>query len=79
MAAWLVVWLVIGLVSVVAILVCLVGLVRHALILGRSAQAFQRELQPIVDELAREGAKASETSASISHRRPGAASRRPRG
>ena len=73
MAPWLVVWLVIGLVSTIAILVCLIGLVRHALILGRSAQAFQRELQPIVDELAREGAKASETSASISRRRPGGA------
>ena len=79
MAPWLVVWLVIGLVSSVAILVCVIGLVRHALVLGRSAQAFQRELQPIVDELAREGAKASETSASISHRRSGGASRRPRG
>jgi hypothetical protein len=75
MAPWLVVWLVIGLVSTVAIVVCLIGLVRHALILGRSAQAFQRELQPIVDELAREGAKASETGASISRRRPGGAAR----
>ena len=79
MAPWLVVWLVIGLVSTVAVLVCLIGLVRHALILGRSAQAFQRDLRPIMDELAREGAKASETSASISHRGPGDASRRPRG
>jgi len=79
MAPWLVVWLVIGLISTVAVLVCLVGLVRHALILGRSVQAFQRELQPIVDDLAREGAQASRTGESISRRKPGGPSRRPPG
>ena len=79
MAPWLVVWLVIGLVSSVAILVCLIGLVRHALILGRSVQAFQQELQPILDEVSREGAKASQTGASISGRGPGRASGRARG
>jgi hypothetical protein len=68
-ASWLVTWFVIGIVSTVAILACLVGLIRHMLILGRSVKLLQEEIQPIADDVAREGQKASEHSAAIAARR----------
>lgn len=47
MEAWLVVWLVVGLVTTVALLVMLGFLVRHVILLGRTAGRMQEELQPI--------------------------------
>jgi hypothetical protein len=78
-APWLVVWLVVGIVSTVALLACLIGLVRHVLILGRTVKAFQEEIQPFVDDLAREGERASETTASMAQRGRGGPSTRPPG
>jgi uncharacterized protein HemY len=74
-ASWLLVWLVVGLVSTVAVLVCLLGLVRHVLILGRTARQFQEEVQPIADDLSRQREHAAESSASIGGRRIGGSSR----
>jgi hypothetical protein len=73
-ASWIVVWFVIGIVSTVAILACLVGLVRHLLILGRSVQQLQEEIQPIADDVAREGQKAGEHTSAIGARRRGGSS-----
>jgi len=69
MAPWLVVWFTIGIVSTLAILACLIGLMRHMLVLGRTVQRFQEEAQPIADELAKEGQRASEHMAAIGARR----------
>ena len=71
MGSWIVVWFVIGIVSTVAILACLMGLVRHLLILGRSVEQLQEELQPIADDVAREGRKAGEHTSAIGARRNG--------
>lgn len=71
MAPWLVVWFVVGIVSTVAIAACAIGLARHLMILGRAVKAFQEEVQPIADDLARESARVSETTASMSARRRG--------
>jgi len=64
-ASWIVVWFVIGIVSTVAILACLVGLLRHLLILGRSVKQLQEEIQPIAAELSSEGRKAGERTSAI--------------
>ncbi|MGZ4132854.1 MAG: hypothetical protein ACXVWF_07390 [Actinomycetota bacterium] len=75
MASWLLVWLVVGLVSTTAVLVCLLGLVRHVLILGRTVKQLQDEVQPIAEDLSRQGQRAGERTASIGGRRLGGSSR----
>ena len=69
MASWIVVWFVTGIVSTIAILACLAGLVRHLLILGRSVKQLQEEIQPIADDMAREGQRAAEHTSAIGARR----------
>ncbi len=71
MAPWLVVWFTVGIVSTVAILACLIGLMRHVLVLGRTVQRFRDEAQPIADDLARERTQASEHVAALGARRRG--------
>jgi hypothetical protein len=66
--AWLVVWLVVGLVSTAALLVMLGSLVRHVTLLGRTAGRMQEEIQPIADEVAAASARAAETAAGLSER-----------
>ena len=78
MAPWLVVWFTVGIVSTIAILACLIGLMRHMLVLGRTVQRFQEEAQPIADDVAREGQRASEHMAAISARRSNSSSTGPR-
>jgi hypothetical protein len=66
--AWLVVWLVVGLVTTGALLVMLGYLVRHVILLGRTAGQMQQELQPIADEVAAASARAADTAAGLSER-----------
>jgi hypothetical protein len=68
MDTWLVVWLVVGLITTAALLVMLGFLVRHTILLGRTAGRMQEELQPIADELAAASARAADTAASFSGR-----------
>ena len=68
MEAWLVVWLVVGLVTTGALLVMLGFLVRHVILLGRTASRMQEELQPIADELAAASARAADAAAGLSER-----------
>ncbi|MGH2641359.1 MAG: hypothetical protein ACRDGO_06640 [Actinomycetota bacterium] len=80
MKAWLVVWLVVGLVTTGALLVMLGFLVRHAILLGRTAGRMQEELQPIADEMAAASARAADTASRLSERAsPRGASARRRG
>jgi len=53
------VWIIVGVVSTLAIAVVLVGLVRHVLLLGRTLRRFQEEVQPIAEDIAVEGERAS--------------------
>jgi hypothetical protein len=71
------VWFVIGIVSTLAILACLLGLVRHLLILGRTVKELQKELRPITNDLAREGQRAGEHASAIGDRRRGGSSGAP--
>ena len=81
MEAWLVVWLVVGLVTTAALLVMLGFLVRHVILLGRTAGRMQEEIQPIADEVVAAaqmvvengGESLDEASRLSDHRRVGAA------
>lgn len=71
MSTWLVVWIVLGAVSTLALLALVLALGRHVLILGRTARRFQEEVGPIADEIAREGARASEHADRLGRTRRG--------
>jgi hypothetical protein len=77
--AWLVVWLVVGLVTTGALLVMLGYLVRHVILLGRTAGRMQQELQPIADEVAAASARAADTAAGLSERASSARTPRRKG
>ena len=79
MGPWLVVWFVVGIVSTVAVLACLIGLLRHLLVLGRTVKQLQDEVQPIADDLARERQRASTHVAAIGERRRRGSSNEARG
>jgi hypothetical protein len=66
---WLVVWFVVGIVSTVAVLALLITLIRHLLVLGRTARRMQDELSPIVQEISSEGTRASDRASRLSPRR----------
>ena len=69
MGPWLVVWFVVAIVSTVAVLACLIGLLRHMLVLGRTVKQLQEEVRPIADDLAKERQRASAHVAAIGERR----------
>ena len=69
LAPWLVTWFVVAIVSTVAVIACLIGLLRHLLVLGRTVKQMQEEMRPIAEELARERQRASEHVAAIGERR----------
>ena len=79
MGPWLVVWFVVGIVSTVAVLACLIGLLRHMLVLGRTVRQLQEEVQPIADDLAKERQRASAHVAAIGERRRRGSSSEARG
>jgi hypothetical protein len=79
MDPWLVVWLVVGLLTTVALLAMLGFLVRHVILLGRTAGRMQDELLPIADEVAAASARAADAAASLSGRAEPERSARRRG
>ena len=78
LAPWLVTWFVVGIVSTIAVLACLIGLLRHLLVLGRTVKQLQDEVRPLSEELSREQRRASEHVPAIGERRRrGSATRAP--
>ncbi|HEX9300477.1 MAG TPA: hypothetical protein VF968_10155 [Actinomycetota bacterium] len=71
MSTWLVVWIVLGAVSTLALAALVVALGRHVLLLGRTARRFQEEIGPVAEEVAREGARASEHAERLGRARRG--------
>ena len=69
LAPWLVTWFVIAIVSTVAVLACLIALLRHLLVLGRTVKQLQDEMRPIANDLSRERQRASDHVAAIGERR----------
>ena len=55
MGTWLLVWLIVAmLVPLVAIGALVAALVRHGIVVGRSAQRLQAEVSPIAEDISRE-------------------------
>ena len=67
MATPFVVWILVGIVSIVALLAVLIGLIRHVMVLARALGRFQRDVAPIAEEISAESARGSDRAA----RRPG--------
>jgi hypothetical protein len=58
--SWVFVWLVLGLLTTMVAAVFAVSLVRHALIIGRTARRFQAEVGPLAAEVGREGSETAD-------------------
>ncbi len=59
------VFTVIGLITMAAVVAVLIGLVRHAMILGRTLSHFQRDVGAIAQEITSEADRASSRAANI--------------
>jgi hypothetical protein len=66
---WLIVWFVIGIVSTLAVLACLAALIRHLMVLGRTARRMQEELAPVVREISHGGSRAGARASEFGSRR----------
>jgi len=62
-------WVVVGLLSAAAIVAVLVGLVRHALVLGRAAGRLRREVEAEATGVAAEAARAGQRAARLAQGR----------
>ncbi|MEA2554777.1 MAG: hypothetical protein QOI60_108 [Actinomycetota bacterium] len=65
MSTWVTVWFVIGLISASAVVICLVGLVKHLLVLNRTLKVFQEEVAPVAAEIAAGSSRASSTVSNL--------------
>jgi hypothetical protein len=63
------VWLIVGLLSLAAVLALLVGLIRHGIVLGRAAGRFRDEVGPIAREISDEADRASDRSQRLARAR----------
>lgn len=69
MGTWILVWFVIGIITTIAVLAFLIALIRHLLVLGRTARRMQDEMAPIVQEISSQGARASDRASRLGPRR----------
>jgi hypothetical protein len=67
---WILVWLVVTLLSTIAVAVVLVALVRHGALVGRTAKKLQREVGAMTDELARQSSRASDRASHLQRKMP---------
>lgn len=65
MSTWILVWFIVAVVSTSLVLLFLAGLVRQVILLVRTARQMQDEIQPLADELSREGQRASSRASSL--------------
>lgn len=75
MSTWLVVWLVVGLTATALLIAFGIALVRHGMILGRTAKQMADEVGPIAADIQREAARAADHVGRL----PPPKRRRPRG
>ena len=78
MRPWLVVWLLVTLITTIAVAVVVASLVRHVVLLFRTASRLREELGPIADEVTAASARAADAAASLSSRSSGPVRRRTR-
>jgi hypothetical protein len=60
MDTWVVAWLLIAILSTIAATALLAGLVRHVLLVGRTAREFREAVKPMTEEISRQTSRASE-------------------
>jgi hypothetical protein len=60
-----VVWLLIAILSTIAVIAVLVALVRHVLLVGRTARELHGAVTPLVEEIGRQGGRASERASNV--------------
>ncbi len=65
-----IVWLIVGLLTTIAVSALLIALVRHVIVLARVLGRFQQEVSPIAQEIASAGERASTRSQRVSAERP---------
>jgi hypothetical protein len=65
-----IVWLIVGLLTTVAVSALLIALVRHVIVLARARGRFQQEVSPIAEDIAAAGERASTRSQRFSAERP---------
>jgi hypothetical protein len=65
MTTWLVVWLVLTLLSILALTAVLAGVVRNALVLSRSIGRFSEEVGPLAAEIGQEGGRAADRGSNL--------------
>lgn len=65
-----IVWLIVGLLSTVAVSALLIALVRHVIVLARALGRFQQEVSPIARDIASAGERAATRSQRVSAERP---------
>lgn len=65
MSTWILVWFIVALISTSLVLLCVGGLVRQIILLGRTARQMQDEVQPIMEAMSREGQRASTRASSL--------------
>jgi hypothetical protein len=64
-STWLLVWFVIGIVTAVAMVAFALALVRHVLLLGRTARRMQDEIAPIANDITSGVDRASTKASSL--------------
>jgi hypothetical protein len=64
-STWILVWFIVAVISTSLVLLCLAGLVRQVILLGRTARQIQDEVQPLMSEVSREGQRASGRASSL--------------
>lgn len=62
------VWLVVGLLSLTAVLAMLIALIRHLFVLGRAVSRFQSEVGPLAQEISDRSGAASRRTARMPRR-----------
>jgi hypothetical protein len=65
-----IVWLIVGLLTTVAVSALLIALVRHVIVLARALGRFQQEVSPIAQDIAAAGERASARTPRVSAERP---------
>jgi len=65
-----IVWLIVGLLTTIAVSALLTALVRHVIVLARALGRFQQEVGPIARDIAAAGERASARTQRVSAERP---------
>lgn len=64
-STWILVWFIVAVITTTLILLCLLGLGRHVILLGRTARQAKDEVQPIVEDISRGAQRASTRASSL--------------